>query len=293
MVAIGSKHFYVFEFSRLRDGRYIVPERWVKYKGQLHADTFEVDFSTGKALIRDEKTTLVSIKELKDNYYDLQEQNLLPDCDGMPFVMLSTSKSIDTSPNTERSYEAYAKAMPNPDRVIADGAPLYTSFADYFADDVSGNKSKSWNKHWNIYTAHRNLPRHYLQQEFHVHLISTSPTASISEQFTTLKATVECVSPPIFADTQAHHRIWIDPPIPTLLPFMTCKPARLQKSASSSTLIGLIIRCRVKLLVTLVRRGTILVGGVKLEAIRKRKSQMLATKVFFRCVSISESLAHH
>lgn len=85
----------------------------------------------------------------------------------------------------------YAKAMPNPDRIIAGGEPLYTSFADYFADDVSGNKSKAWNRHWNIYTAHRNLPRRYLQQEFHVHLISTSPTASISEQFTALKATIE------------------------------------------------------------------------------------------------------
>ena len=89
MVAVGSKHFYVFEFSRLRDGRYIVPERWVKYKDQLHAEAFEVDFSMGKASIRDDKTTLVSINELKDNYYDLREQNLLPDCDGVPSIILS------------------------------------------------------------------------------------------------------------------------------------------------------------------------------------------------------------
>ena len=115
MVAVGSKHFYVFEFSRLRDGRYIVPERWVKYKGQLHAEAFEVDFSMGKASIKDKKTTLVSIEELKDNYYDLQEQNLLPDCDGTLFIVLSMPKSTDTFCNTEQSNEKYARAMPNPD----------------------------------------------------------------------------------------------------------------------------------------------------------------------------------
>jgi len=124
--------------------------------------------------------------------------------------------------------------MPNPDRIIADGAPLYASFADYFADDVSGNKSKSWNKHWNIYTAHRNLPRHYLQQEFHVHLISTSPTASISEQFTALKATIEFVSPSHLLMPELITGFGsLDPPIPTPLPFTMCKPVRLQKSASS------------------------------------------------------------
>ncbi|KAF9780464.1 hypothetical protein BJ322DRAFT_1128850 [Thelephora terrestris] len=197
MVAIGSRHFYVFEFARLRDGRYIVPERWVKYKGELYAEAFEVDFSDGRASVIDERTTLVSVKDLKDNYYDLQEKNLLPDCD-------------------TRSYETYVKAMPNPDRVIAGGAPLYTSFADYFADDVSGNKSKAWNKHWNIYTAHRNLPRRYLQQEFHVHLVSTSPTASISEQFSTLKKTIESThtNPITVYDVQAREtarvRIFID-----------------------------------------------------------------------------------
>lgn len=83
--------------------------------------------------------------------------------------------------------------MPNPDRILADAEPLYTSFIDYFGDDVSGNESKSWNKHWNIYFSHRNLPHTMLQQEFHIHFLSTSPFASVSEQYSALKEQMEWV----------------------------------------------------------------------------------------------------
>lgn len=54
--------------------------------------------------------------------------------------------------------------MPNPDCALAENDPLYTSWIDIFGDEVSANRSKNWNKHWNTYISHQNLPRKLLQQ---------------------------------------------------------------------------------------------------------------------------------
>jgi hypothetical protein len=72
----------------------------------------------------------------------------------------------------------HSSHMPNPNCALAQGDPLYVSLIDIFGDDVLENQSKSWNKHWNTYISHQNLPRKTLHQQFHTHFVLTSPHAS-------------------------------------------------------------------------------------------------------------------
>ncbi|KAJ7032262.1 hypothetical protein C8F04DRAFT_1211182 [Mycena alexandri] len=171
MYDAGLRHYYVNEVARLGDGRVVIPIRWVKFRGRVYADAFGVSFDDQNlATINDETTIFICAEDLTDNYYDLEQSGTIPKWG---------ASTMDAGRPSR---------MPNPKREIAKGRPLYSSFVSYFADDVSGNKSKSWNKHWNAYMTHQNLPRKLLQQEFHVHFVSTSPNATVSEQFLEFKA---------------------------------------------------------------------------------------------------------
>ncbi|KAJ7246181.1 hypothetical protein C8J57DRAFT_1678249 [Mycena rebaudengoi] len=174
MYAAGISHYYVNEVSRLRDGSLVIPIRWVKFRSKVYADAFSVTINEqDEAVINNSETKLICAEDLTQNYYDLEQAGQIPKWG---------ASSIE---------DGYPARMPNPKRVIAAGRPMYSSFVNYFGDDVSGNRSKSWNKHWNAYMTHQNLPWKLLQQEFHVHFISTSPNASVSEQFFEFKAAVE------------------------------------------------------------------------------------------------------
>lgn len=76
--------------------------------------------------------------------------------------------------------------MPHPVRVMANGRPTYVLRLMPWSDDVSGNRSKLYNAHMNIYVANANLPHRKLSQEYFVRFASTSQHASSSEQFNAL-----------------------------------------------------------------------------------------------------------
>jgi hypothetical protein len=76
--------------------------------------------------------------------------------------------------------------MPHPVREIAAGRPAFCIRIMPWADDVSGNRSKQYNAHLNVYIANVNIPHRKLAQEYFVRFCSTSPDASSSEQLEAL-----------------------------------------------------------------------------------------------------------
>ncbi|KDQ55321.1 hypothetical protein JAAARDRAFT_195723 [Jaapia argillacea MUCL 33604] len=170
------KAYFVDEFAWLRNGQFIIPKRWRQQENHEYiADGFAVICISNKSQavyhVDHENELIFEVKDLASNFLDLLEHSLLPCCDACSKDHLSK--------------------MPNPLRELAEGEPLYSSWISVWCDDVSANCSKSWNKHWNTYITHANLPRRFLQQEFHVHFASTSPSASIVEQFVALKKLIE------------------------------------------------------------------------------------------------------
>lgn len=73
-------------------------------------------------------------------------------------------------------------AMPHPVRSIANGRPAFCIRLLPWADDVSGNRSKQYNAHMNIYFSNANIPHRIRAQEFFVRFASTSPDASALDQ---------------------------------------------------------------------------------------------------------------
>lgn len=66
------------------------------------------------------------------------------------------------------------------------GVPLIV-----FMDDVSGNSTKQWNKHFVVYMSNGALPREMIDKEFNVRFVSTSAEATPMEMMAAVRASIE------------------------------------------------------------------------------------------------------
>lgn len=71
--------------------------------------------------------------------------------------------------------------MPHKLRSTAKGRAIYSLPIIIFLDDVSGNISKAWNKHWNAYLSNAALPREEIEKAYNVRFVTTSPFAGPME----------------------------------------------------------------------------------------------------------------
>ncbi|KAJ7778812.1 hypothetical protein DFH07DRAFT_865489 [Mycena maculata] len=156
------RHFYIKELAQLHDGTYVIPLRWVTVENVVHADGRLFD-------IKAASFRRIPASTLKSNYPDLS-------------ASAGTFKFTEYSPRY---------SMPHPLREKARGRPVFRLRIMPWSDDVSGNVSKQYNAHTNMYITNLNLPHQQLQQEYFIRFSSTSQHASSSEQFVALNE--DCV----------------------------------------------------------------------------------------------------
>ncbi|KAK0447904.1 uncharacterized protein EV420DRAFT_1252490, partial [Desarmillaria tabescens] len=159
------RHFYVRELAQTSDSSYVVLLRWVTVASVVHVDILNVKHQDG----------IFSVCAGPS-------KRILATC----LVRICHRFSMGMYSNLLPAYSQDFSA-PNPLREQAKGRPMFRLRVIPWSDDVSGNVSKQYNAHTNIYMTNANLPHSKLSQEYFIRFCSTSSNASSSEQFTALK----------------------------------------------------------------------------------------------------------
>ncbi|KAJ6549107.1 hypothetical protein DFH09DRAFT_1262788 [Mycena vulgaris] len=160
------RHFYVKELAQCQNGKYFIPLKWIVYKHEVHADGYlVVKEPSGIFTVEEHEIIRVLATDLRYNFLDLREQGEL------------------VFSGVQNAFKPYA---PHPVRTIANGKPVFVLRIMPWADDVSGNVSKLYNAHKNVYAANINIPHKKLGQEYFIRFCSTSQHASSLEQFDAL-----------------------------------------------------------------------------------------------------------
>ncbi|KAJ6459384.1 hypothetical protein C8R47DRAFT_1244262, partial [Mycena vitilis] len=150
--------YYVNELVQCYDGSWFLPKRWLTRNGGkvMLASGFNVtELADGGLFVQDENREVVEVSSFELNFFQILDR---------------TSGIYPLAAESEQ----YAEEMPHPLRKKAGTRMVYSIPLAVFIDDVSGNKSKQWNKHFSCYMSNGALPRTKLENEFHVRFVATS-----------------------------------------------------------------------------------------------------------------------
>ncbi|KAF8823272.1 hypothetical protein HHX47_DHR10000380 [Lentinula edodes] len=169
-----------------------ISEMWQVPKGRWME--LPLDFLTPSILVDNKRHYIHEVAQLKDHHCHVVNKNerglLTVKMDQvrvsvkelhltyMELVALNKGELI-----FEEAFSSFASQIPNCNRAIDNGEDLFTVWLAIWMDDVSGARSKQYQKHVNAYAQISNLPGKFLQHEYSVHFVSTSPFASALEQF--------------------------------------------------------------------------------------------------------------
>ncbi|KAF7294511.1 hypothetical protein MKEN_01443800 [Mycena kentingensis (nom. inval.)] len=162
MFSDGQRRWWLNEVARLSDGRFAIPLTWVLRNGKLTSDVYIVTRSVDGVWDCDGTEAELPAELFEADFDDLLAEH------GANFVW------------TERSRE-FVPAMPNPGRKLGGNRDLYVLGLSVWIDDVSGNKSKQYNKFLVMVMQNTAIPGRLLKQEFHVHFLGASQHVTTAE----------------------------------------------------------------------------------------------------------------
>ncbi|KAJ7476792.1 hypothetical protein FB451DRAFT_1461207 [Mycena latifolia] len=179
------------------DSSWFLPKRWMTRSGGkvMLASGFNVTESPdGSLLVQDESLDIVEVSSFEFNF---------------PQILDRTSGIYPLAAASDK----FAKDMPHPLREKAGSRMVYSIPLAIFIDDVSGNKSKQWNKHFSCYMSNGALPRTKLENEFHVRFVGTPPFASPLEIMQGVRGSIEeAFAEPVVAwDCEAKEEVLLRP----------------------------------------------------------------------------------
>jgi hypothetical protein len=185
------RHYYINELAQTLDGSYVMLQRWIMADKQMEVEIYPVNHNVvwvpflwlrPSANLSQVDSFIVCHGPVKRMHAKDLRRSILDILGTFPSICFQSMPSSFLQ-HQVLTITDWNFPFTHPLRDKADGRPVFNIRLSVWTDDVSGNTSKQYNPHMNMYLANQNIPHKYLVQEYFVRFVSTSPHASSSELF--------------------------------------------------------------------------------------------------------------